>query len=137
MLAAACTPEAYKISIEVTKVTDPMTKEESYNVPEPYNREVNDDCKYVPPSVSVSVNSSGTIFATIREGSESIYGYSLFIDGEEQSGISISASGIVSGYKIEGWESSVKIMVSDKAGYTAVSEITLTPTKPKIDDNGS
>ena len=137
LLAAACTPEAYKISIEVTKVTDPMTKEESYNVPEPYNREVNDDCKYVPPSVSVSVNSSGTIFATIREGSESIYGYSLFIDGEEQSGISISASGIVSGYKIEGWESSVKIMVSDKAGYTAVSEITLTPTKPKIDDNGS
>ncbi len=137
LLATTCTPEAYKISIEVTKVTDPMTKEDSYNVPEPYNREVNDDCKYVPPSVSVSVNGSGTIIATIREGSEDIYGYSLFIDGEEQSGISISASGIVSGYKIEGWESSVKIMVSDKAGYTAVSEVTLTPTKPKVDDNGS
>lgn len=128
LLAAACTPQAQKIEIEVTKITDPMTGEDVYEVPEPYNRDESDDCKYVPPEVSLST-SGKTIIANIRKGSYDIYGYSLFVNGTEQPGISIGSNGAISGYTLDGSESSVKIMVSDTAGYTAVAEITLTPTK--------
>lgn len=129
LLASTCTPQAQKIEIEITKVTDPMTGEDVYNVPEPYNREESDDCKYVPPEVSVST-SGNTIIANIRKGSYDIAGYSLFINGTEKSGISIGANGAISGYTLNGSESSVKVMITDSAGYTAVSEITLTPTNP-------
>ena len=135
LLASACTPEAYKIGIEVTKITDPMTGEEVYNVPEPYNREENDTCKFVPPEVSVAT-SGKIIIANIRKGTNEIYGYSLFIDGVEKTGISISSNGVINGYTLNGSESSVKVMVSDTAGYTAVSEIKLTPTNPSGDDGG-
>lgn len=127
LLASSCTPEAYKIEIEVTKITDPMTGDDNYNVPEPYDREKNDTCDYEPPEVSVSI-SGNKIIATIRKGSNSIAGTSLFINGEEKSGISIGSNGVVNGYTLDGTESSVKIMITDTAGYTAVAEKELTPT---------
>lgn len=133
LLAATCTPEAYKISIEVSKITDPMTGEDSYEVPEPYNREKSDTCDYIPPEASLSV-SGDNIVVTLRKGSESIAGYTLYVDGAEKSGISISGIGVVSGYSLDGTESSIKIMVTDKAGYTVVDEIKLTPTKTKSTD---
>ena len=128
LLAAACTPEAYKISIEVSKITDPMTGDDNIIVPEPYDREVSDTCDYAPPAVSLSI-SGNTIIALISKGSYNV-NYSLFINGEEKSGISIGSNGVVSGYTLDGTESSVKIMVTDTAGYTAVAEKELTPSTP-------
>ena len=128
LLASSCTPEAYKISIEVSKITDPMTKEDNIIVPEPYDREKSDTCDYVPPSASLSIVGN-KIFVTISKGSYS-YDYTLFINGEAQSGISIGANGLVSGYTLDGTEESVKIMVTDTAGYTVVDEKTLTPSTP-------
>ncbi len=125
LLASACTPEAYKISIEVSKITDPMTGNESYQVDEPYDRENSDTCDYAPPAVSLSV-SGNKIIAIISKGSYNI-SYSLFVDGEEKKDISISSNGIVSGYTLDGTESTIKIMVTDTAGYTAVVEKELTP----------
>lgn len=43
-LAAVCTLEKHKIKIEVTKIIDPMTKKEIWNVPDGYDRENEDDC---------------------------------------------------------------------------------------------
>ena len=128
LLASSCTPEAYKISIEVSKITDPMTKEDNIIVPEPYDREKSDTCDYVPPSASLSIVGN-KIFVTISKGSYS-YDYTLFINGEAQSGVSIGANGLVSGYTLDGTEESVKIMVTDTAGYTVVDEKTLTPSTP-------
>lgn len=128
LLASSCTPEAYKIEIEITKVTDPMTGEEVYNVPEPYNREESDTCDYVPPSVSlVRRGTSNTLVATIRQGSTAIVSRKLYVDGVEQADATVSASGLVN-YTITGTESSIKIVVTDASGYSATDEITLTPT---------
>ena len=124
LLAAACTPEAFKIGVEVNKVIDPITQKESYNVPEPYNNEVSDTCNYSPPSVSLSV-SGDTIIATIRQGSGAITGYTLYVDGVANNAISVGADGVISGYTLTGTEKSLKIMISDEAGYTAVSELNL------------
>ena len=135
LLAASCTPEEYKIQIEATKITDPMTGNDVVNVPEPYDREKSDTCDYEPPRLSLSISGS-RIIATIKKGSYGITGYTLYINGTEKSGISVGSDGTVNGYTLTGRESSVKLMISDSAGYTAVSEITLTPTVVDDEDEG-
>ncbi len=127
LLASKCTAEEYKIQIEVTKTIDPMTGEAVYSVPEPYNRETEDPCNYTPPTVSLST--SGTnIVATIKKGSNEIAGYTLYVDDIEQSGISINNKGVVSGYVLDGCEKSLKLVVSDSAGYMATGTATLKPS---------
>ncbi len=124
LLASTCTPEAFKIGVEVNKVMDPITKEESYNVPEPYNKDQNDPCTYTPPSVSLSVLGN-QIIATIRKGSMNVVGYTLWVDGVENNAISVDANGVVNGYTLNGSEKYLKIMISDAAGYTAVADLQL------------
>lgn len=134
LLANECTKEEFKIEVEVTKVTDPMTGKEVINVPEPYKNEESDTCDYVPPSVSLS-ESAGNIIATVVKGTYGINGYTLYINGAEAGNVTPKPDGTV--YEIKGHESSVKLMVSDSAGYTAVAEITLTPTNPSPSTNPS
>ncbi len=132
LLASTCTQESFKVQIEVTKITDPLTGEESYEVPEPYNKEESDKCNYVPPEVAISTSGSN-VLVSIRKGSYDIAGATLYVDGKAINSISIDPNtGILSGYTIDGSESSLKIALSDSAGYIATSEITLTPTKPTI-----
>ncbi len=124
LLASECTREDYKISVEVTKTTDPMTNKENYNVPEPYNNEATDTCDYTPPTVSIRTSNSN-IIATVKRGTYNIAGYTLYINDVEQSGISLGGDGLISGYTLDGTEKSVRLTVSDTAGYYATSEITL------------
>ena len=123
LLATTCTKEEYKISVEVSEITDPFTKEKYYSVPEPYNHEQNDTCNYDPPKIN-NLDVNGTkIIAEIKKGTNP-YNYSLFVDGAEQKGINIS-SGIVSGYEVTGKEKTIKLMVTDTVDYTVVKEISL------------
>ncbi|MBR3353417.1 penicillin-binding protein [Candidatus Saccharibacteria bacterium] len=137
MLASECTPEEYKIEVEVTKVTDPMTGNDVYHVPEPYDREASDPCTYRSPSVSLSV-SGQRIVAAISYGSENLnpasFNLQVTANGETKDypGISIGSDGVISGYTLTGYESHIKLSITDNAGYTAVADITLTP-KPKVD----
>ena len=124
LLATACTPEAYKIGIEVTKIIDPMTGEAVYEVPEPYNREVTDTCDYTPPSVSLT-HSGNRLIATIRKGTYAISGRSLFVDGKDVGTFTTNSAGYITNYTLNGTESTIKVMISDEAGYYAVDEITL------------
>ena len=133
LLASSCTPEDYKIEVEVTKTTDPMTGNEVYSVPEPYDRETSDPCDYIPPQVALST-SGNSIIATVKRGSYDISGYTLYVNGVEQSGISLGGDGKISGYTLKGTETSIKFTVSDTSGYVAGSEITLTP-KTTVDDS--
>lgn len=139
LLAAACTPENYKIEVEVTKVTDPMTGRQNYSVPEPYNRDVSDTCDYSPPQVALST-SGKSIIATIRRGSSDIAGYTLYVNGAEKSGISLGGDGVINGYTLNGTESNIRFVVTDTAGYTVDASMTLTPSadknkKPTVDSN--
>ena len=128
LLASSCTNEAYKIDVEVTKVTDPMTGADTYNVPEPYDREREDTCDYIPPSLSLSV-SGNKIVAIIKKGSTNISSHTLYINGVEQNGTTLGGDGTIHDYTLKGTETSVKLNITDAAGYTASSEIKLTPTK--------
>ncbi len=125
LLASECTAEEYKIEVEVTKVTDPMTGNDVYNVPEPYNREASDPCDYEPPRLALST-SGDKIIATIKKGTYDIASYTLYVNGVEQSGISLGSNGVVSGYTLKGTESSIKLTITDTAGYTVSEEATLT-----------
>ena len=140
LLATDCTPEDQKIAVEVTKITDPMTGKDIFSVPEPYNREANDNCNYNPPQLALST-SGNSIIATIRRGSADISGYTLIVDGVEKSGISVGSNGKVNGYSLTGKEKKIKLTISDANGAEASSELTLTPTvddnKPQVDDNGA
>ncbi len=135
LLASDCTADEYKIEVEVTKVTDPMTGNDVYSVPEPYNRDESDTCNYEPPRLALST-SGDRIIATIRRGTYDLAGYTLYINGVEQSGISVGSNGVVNGYKLKGTESSIKLTISDSAGYTVSEEMSLTPTASTTDDNG-
>ncbi len=137
LLAAECTPEDYKIQVEVTKITDPMTGKDVYNVPEPYDRDNRDNCAYSPPQLNLST-SGDTIIATIKKGTNDIAGYTLQVTANgstnEYNNISVSGDGRINGYTLNGTESAIKLMVSDSAGYVVSSQLNLTP-KPKTDDN--
>ena len=129
-LASDCTPESYKIEIEVTKIIDPVTGKAEYTVPEPYDAETSDTCTYIPPEVSIAT-SGDKIIATIKKGSEKISGYTLTVDGTDYNSINVSADGTINGYTLTGEESSLKFTISDAAGYTATSSLTLNPTTKK------
>ncbi|MBQ3436374.1 transglycosylase domain-containing protein [Candidatus Saccharibacteria bacterium] len=136
LLAASCTPEEYKIEVEVTKTTDPMTGNDVYSVPEPYDRETSDTCNYTPPSLALST-SGGSIVANITKGTYDINGYTLYVDGVEKSGISLGGNGVISGYTLKGTEKNIKLIITDTAGYTASSEMTLTPTAPSTEEEST
>ena len=130
LLASECTAEEYKIQIEVTKTIDPMTGEAVYNVPEPWNKDTKDTCDYKPPTISLTT-SGPNIIANIKKGTYDIASYTLYVDGIEQSGISVNSKGVVSGYALNGTETSLKLVVTDTAGYATTAEATLTPTEKK------
>lgn len=134
LLASECTNEAYKIEVEVTKVTDPMTGNAVYNVPEPYNKDTKDTCDYEPPRLSLAT-SGNKIIATVRRGTFNIKGYTLYVNGVEQNGISLGGDGTVNGYTLKGTETSIRLVVSDDSGYTVSDEMTLTPSSSS--GNGS
>ena len=137
LLASACTPEEYKIEVEVTKITDPMTGNEVYSVPEPYNRDVSDTCDFQPPQVSLSVKSC-KLYATVSKGSSDISGATLYVNGTEKGGVSLGGGSI---YTLTGGETSARLDVSDAAGYTSTGEIQIDSSdcksKSKIDDSTS
>lgn len=136
LLASECTPEDYKISIEVTKIIDPVTGETEYTVPEPYNKEESDTCTYVAPEVSLST-SGDKIIAAIQKGSEAITGYTLTVDGTDYNNIGVAANGVISGYTLTGEETSLKFTITDAAGYTAVANMTLTTAARRAATNTS
>lgn len=136
LLASSCTPEEYKIPVEVTKVTDPMTGNEVYNVPAPYNRNVNDTCDFTPPRVSLSISGCNLV-ASISKGTADISTASLFINGNEQGAVSSSGGTI---YTLKGGESSARLDVTDSAGYTSSSEMNISSSdscKSKPKNSGS
>lgn len=135
LLASDCTPEEYKIEVEATKIVDPMTGNNVYNVPEPYNRDTSDTCDFTPPQVSMSLSGTSLV-AAVRKGSSDIAGYSLFVNGVEQGGISLGGDGTINGYKVDPTkETVVRFTVTDTAGYAATAEMTITPTKPATPTN--
>ena len=134
LLASSCTPEDYKIEVEVTKVTDPMTGNDVYSVPEPYNRDTSDPCDYTPPQVALST-SGKNIIANVKRGTYDIASYTLYVNGVEQSGVSLGADGVISGYALKDSDTSIKFTVTDSAGYTTTGEMNIPAHSSSTDSN--
>lgn len=122
-LAAECTPENLKETIEVTKTIDPLTRREIYTVPEGYNKDEKDDCKYEAPTVSIRKSSSGGLAISIVEGSEPLNNYTLTVDGEVKESGSVESGKIDLKYQVTGKENSIKISITDAAGTTVSDEL--------------
>ncbi|MBQ3352717.1 penicillin-binding protein [Candidatus Saccharibacteria bacterium] len=121
-LASECTPADQKISIDVTKTIDPITKREVYNIPEPYNRDEKDDCSYKAPIVSIYntvKDGKKVLSAVVTKGSADLKSYSLIVDGKTEESGDITSTSLKFKYEPTGKEKVIKIVVSDANGLEA------------------
>lgn len=97
-LATECTKAEYKITIDATKSLDPISNQEVWYVPDPYQREVEDDCSYIPPTVNVyqasGANASGGVRVVITKGSADLSEYSVSVNGTVVQSGAVSATTI-------------------------------------------
>lgn len=129
-LATACTPESQKVQVEATKTIDPMTRREIWNVPEPYNRDEEDDCSYKAPTVNL-YTSDGKLKAVVTFGSGNTVSYKLYEDGTEVAGDSGSTSATQINFKYDLTSKNItgrklKVVVTDSNGAESSSQCTVT-----------
>ena len=122
LLASSCTPEDYKIQIEITKTIDPMTGDAVISVPEPYNKDVEDKCDYKPPTINSVTIKDSAVIVSFKKGSSDIASWSLNVDGIDIPGVKVNAKGVVSGYTPNGTEKSIKVTATDTAGFQTTAE---------------
>lgn len=121
-LASSCTADEYKISIEVTKIIDPITKREVLFVPDGYDKDHKDDCSYRPPEVSL-MRSGKKLSFSLTAGSQGVGQYELTVDGATvESGTANSGSNSLN-YGLTCKENSIKLTLKDEAGYVTSDEM--------------
>ena len=127
--AASCTNSDYIESIEVTKVTDPMTKKEVYNVPDGYDKDETDDCSYVAPHVGASYSTTTKTISVTATGSEVLNGGSYTLTTASgsvvASGTIGSSTSFTPSYTVKGNEGTITVTVKDKWGSTDSSMVTI------------
>lgn len=86
-LAATCTPSDQIIEINVTKSTDPITKNVVYSVPDGYDRNTSDPCDATSeppkPAISVGNTKNGLSFSVSNSSS---FSYTVQANGKTVSG---------------------------------------------------
>ena len=136
-LATSCTPSDQLISVEVTKIIDPMTKNEIYTVPEPYTRDEEDDCSYSPLVIStVSIISNGKLRVSVSAGSTTLNAYELKVNGQTVASGSASSTFLID-YSVTGNESSIQVIVSDTSGATDTYNLDISKYKSSITDKST
>ena len=126
-LANTCSPSSRIVEVEVTKITDPMTGNEVWNVPDDYDREEEDDCSnYSSPNVTVR-HSGNNVKITVS-GSEAIGGiWSLSVDGATKASGEINSTAFDAGYTISDCDAKFQVTITDRYGANATGNMTLTP----------
>lgn len=130
-LASECTPTSAIIEFPVIKMTDPVTKKDSYsNVPDGYDWKTTDTDCATPPTISVSADdtsaSNWTISIVISRGSNSINQSSISATVDSAS-LSLSCSGsttVTCTASYSGTQnpaSRVNVSVTDSAGYVTTN----------------
>lgn len=95
--ATDCTPGEARIEIDVSKTTDPITKQPAFIAPDGYDASKDDDlhrCEDVKPTVSVNVTDKGDkIIATITQGTHSMQTIQISVNGTVVSNVAVGGSG--------------------------------------------
>lgn len=124
-LATECTPESTKVTVTVTKTTDPITKKEVISAADGYNANDKDDvhkCSDTAPTVggvsySQHANSgSFRISGTINKGTHSISSITVSVDGRVVARPTSTSFEIDYNFTSTGQE--VTVEVTDNAGYS-------------------
>lgn len=119
--ASKCTPDAAKITADVLKTTDPVTKKDSFgNVPDGYNAKEEDDkhsCSDVKPSITgITITGNHATF-TVTPGT---FPLSLSNITATSGGTTLSVSSTGgNSYRVEGVDETVDIKVVDEGYYSA------------------
>lgn len=136
-LATDCTPASTRIEVEVEKMLDPMTQEESIYA-EGYLPEEEDDvhsCSDAKPSVgTISVGGTTEVAVQINHISGRTTHYTLTVNGKTAREGDIASSGTIHYTSTED-VTSVSVSLRDSLGYTATSSKTFNPPK-KPDSSG-
>lgn len=133
--AADCTPESQRIEIEITKVIDPVSKAEVWNVPDGYDYNTYDTCDASNPTVSIRAKSISSedddgnteekltsLEFNFTKGTYPLDTYTVTVNGVSKSPVKISGNSVI--YKLDGSERSIVVEVKDEAGYTSKAVFT-------------
>ena len=127
-LATSCTPEETKVTADVTKIIDPMTKKESLLAGD-YNPNEKDNvhsCGDARPSASVTITDSGAgedgsqswkVTGTATFGTFELSSYTLIVDGQTVKSGGLNPSSDTVEYTTTTKPTSVSFKIEDKAGY--------------------
>lgn len=94
--ATSCTPEAAKVTVNVTTALDPVTKKNTVFADGGYDASADDDkhkCEDVKPFVNDATYSGGTVTATVTQGTHGLQNVRITVDGNvSEQGASASGS---------------------------------------------
>ncbi len=136
--ATDCTPEAAKISITVTKVTDPTNKKTTYVANDGYDASADDDvhkCDDIKPEVgSITVKSAGgnkyTISVSVVAGKFTLRDINVDVNGKTIATLPADSSGTYSTTHefTDNSTQTIAATATDDGYYTSSSSITYSPS---------
>lgn len=127
--AADCTPASQRIEVELTKYVDPVSKTETWHVPDEYKYDEIDTCETIEAKIDITrkINgSSDTLVISFTEGSSDLASYRIVVDDKEASKGKITSTILSNGltYTVTGSEKNVTVEATDADGHTVKKSFT-------------
>lgn len=136
-LATECTPSSTRIKLNVTKVTDPLTKKETIIAPDDYDAENHDDihsCDDAKPKINSISSTSNSITVSVTKGKFDIQDLRIKVDGQViQSGPVPSNGQVNRTYEFSKSGQTIVVEVKDSGGY----EVSASGKGPNIGSENS
>ena len=121
--ARDCTPESLRETLEVSVTTDPVTKNKSYDLPDGYDKDGEDNCVYQGPTVAgISVNPGGNkVTFGVVKGTANLNKYIIYYTDASDKEIEATSGTVVEGENvvdvtIPSDYKKVRVMVTDVNG---------------------
>lgn len=124
--ASDCTPESVRVEIELTKYVDPISKTETWHVPDGYSYDEFDTCESSGPTISINQRivtdtagkKTGTLEIKFNKGTYNLATYKVTVDGKVVASGSVDSTVATNGVKVNltGTEKLATIEVVDEAG---------------------
>lgn len=135
--AAECTPQNLRIDIEVSKYVDPISKGETWSVPEGYHYDEVDTCDTVSATVGINqkvvADENGETTAwleiTFKPGTYPIKSYTVSVDGVVTKEGAMTDTVLTNGLRqaLSGSETQVIVEVIDESGESVKQPFTKFP----------
>lgn len=139
-LATSCTPPDAQISLAVTSITNPITKQVTYIAPDGYNASASDNvhnCSDIQPSIGGMNISNNTVSVDVNQGTFPLSTLTVAVDGNTVGTVNLNGSGTYTvNYNFTG-SATVTATVEDAGDYTATSSQSYTAPTSGGGNHGS